>query len=71
MILVIGANGMLGRDLMTLLGDRGLGVDIAEIDITSPESVLRVVGEIKPEVVIMEYAKEVSFSKNQTANILL
>ncbi|MEI7817138.1 MAG: dTDP-4-dehydrorhamnose reductase [Desulfuromonadales bacterium] len=52
MILVIGANGMLGRDLMTLLGDRGLGVDIAEIDITSPESVLRVVGEIKPEVVI-------------------
>jgi dTDP-4-dehydrorhamnose reductase len=52
MILVVGANGMLGRDLMALLGDRGKGVDIAEIDITSPESVLQVIGDLKPEVVI-------------------
>lgn len=52
MILVVGANGMLGRDLMELLGDRGHGVDIADIDITSPESVMKVVGELKPEVVI-------------------
>jgi dTDP-4-dehydrorhamnose reductase len=43
---------MLGRDLMALLGDRGKGVDIAEIDITSPESVLSVIGDLKPEVVI-------------------
>lgn len=49
---MVGANGMLGRDLMALLGDRGHGVDIAEIDITSLESVLRVVGNLKPEVVI-------------------
>lgn len=52
MILVVGAKGMLGRDLMTLLGDRGHGVDIADIDITSLESVLRVVGALKPEVVV-------------------
>jgi dTDP-4-dehydrorhamnose reductase len=51
-ILVVGANGMLGRDMMTLLGDRGKGVDIAEIDISSPESVLQVIGDLKPEVVI-------------------
>ncbi|MDD2898810.1 MAG: dTDP-4-dehydrorhamnose reductase [Desulfuromonadaceae bacterium] len=52
MILVVGARGMLGRDLMSLLGDRGQGVDIEEIDITLPESVLKVVGHLKPEVVI-------------------
>jgi dTDP-4-dehydrorhamnose reductase len=52
MILVVGANGMLGRDLMTLLGERAQGIDIAEIDITSLESVLQVVGALKPEVVI-------------------
>ena len=52
MILVVGANGMLGRDLIALLGERGQGVDIAEIDITSPESVMKVIGDLKPEVVI-------------------
>ena len=52
MILVVGANGMLGRDLIALLGDRGCGVDIADIDITSLESVLKVIGELKPKVVI-------------------
>jgi dTDP-4-dehydrorhamnose reductase len=43
---------MLGQDLMALLGDRGHGVDLAEIDITSPESVMKVIGEVRPEVVI-------------------
>ncbi len=52
MILVVGANGMLGRDLTALLGDRGHGIDIADIDITSPASVLKVIGALKPEVVI-------------------
>lgn len=52
MILVVGAQGMLGRDLMALLGDRGHGVDIADIDITSPESVLNLIGTLQPEVVI-------------------
>ena len=52
MILVIGAKGMLGRDLMELLGDRAQGVDIDEIDITSMESVCKVVSEFGPQVVI-------------------
>ncbi|MFA7404840.1 MAG: dTDP-4-dehydrorhamnose reductase [Pelobacteraceae bacterium] len=49
---MVGANGMLGQDLIALLGDRGNGVDIADIDITSPESVMAVIGDLKPEVVI-------------------
>ena len=52
MILVVGANGMLGRDVMALLGDRAHGVDVADIDITSLESVLSVIGNLKPVVVI-------------------
>lgn len=52
MILIVGANGMLGRDLMLLLGDRSRGVDINEVDITSFESVLQVVGALKPAVII-------------------
>jgi dTDP-4-dehydrorhamnose reductase len=52
MILVVGSNGMLGRDLMALLGDRACGVDIGEIDITSMESVSAVFHSMRPEVVI-------------------
>jgi dTDP-4-dehydrorhamnose reductase len=52
MILVAGANGMLGRDLMAQLGDRARGMDIDEIDITSLESVTRVLQGCKPDVVI-------------------
>jgi dTDP-4-dehydrorhamnose reductase len=52
MILVIGCNGMLGSDLMTLLGDRGRGVDVRDLDITSLESTERVLFSLKPSVVI-------------------
>ena len=52
MILVVGANGMLGQDLMALLGGRGHGIDIADIDITAPESVMKVIADLKPEVVV-------------------
>jgi dTDP-4-dehydrorhamnose reductase len=52
MILVIGCNGMLGSDLMTLLGERARGVDIQDIDITSLESTERVVTSLRPSVVI-------------------
>jgi dTDP-4-dehydrorhamnose reductase len=52
MILVIGANGMLGHDLMQLLSGDIRGVDIGEIDITSLESVKRVLLTLKPAVVI-------------------
>jgi dTDP-4-dehydrorhamnose reductase len=52
MILVIGANGMLGRDVMALIGPAARGVDIDEIDITSLESTERVIRTLKPETVI-------------------
>ncbi|HEX9078644.1 MAG TPA: dTDP-4-dehydrorhamnose reductase [Desulfuromonadaceae bacterium] len=52
MILVVGANGMLGRDLMTLLGSRARGVDIGDIDITDLESTERVVRAVHPSVVV-------------------
>jgi dTDP-4-dehydrorhamnose reductase len=52
MILVVGANGMLGRDMMALIGAAARGVDIDEIDITSLESVEKVLKELRPETVI-------------------
>lgn len=52
MILIVGANGMLGQDLMQLLSGDIRGVDIGEIDITSLESVKRVLLTLKPAVVI-------------------
>jgi len=52
MILVVGANGMLGQDLISLLGDRGRGVDLPDIDITDMLSVQRVLVSLKPAVVV-------------------
>ncbi len=52
MILIIGANGMLGQDLMQLLSGDLRGVDIGESDITSVESVRRTLLTLKPSVVI-------------------
>jgi dTDP-4-dehydrorhamnose reductase len=52
MILVVGAKGMLGQDLMTQLSGDVRGVDIGEIDITSLQSVDEVLGGLKPQVVI-------------------
>jgi dTDP-4-dehydrorhamnose reductase len=52
MILVVGANGMLGHDLMDVFQGEARGVDIDDIDITSLESVQRVLVALKPRVVI-------------------
>lgn len=52
MILVVGANGMLGQDLMGLLGERGRGVDLPDIDITDMVSVQQVLTTLRPKVVI-------------------
>lgn len=52
MILVIGANGMLGRDLMATLEGDVRGVDIEDIDITQADSVRRVLLTLKPRVII-------------------
>lgn len=52
MILVVGAKGMLGRDLIEILTGDVRGVDVEEIDITSLESTRRVLLTLKPEVVV-------------------
>lgn len=52
MLLVIGAKGMLGQDLMRVLPGDVRGVDIEEVDITSPESVRRLLLTLKPRVVV-------------------
>lgn len=52
MILVVGSKGMLGQELMGLLGSAARGVDVGEIDITDLESVQRVLVTLKPAVVV-------------------
>jgi dTDP-4-dehydrorhamnose reductase len=52
MILVVGANGMLGHDLMKVLEGDVRGLDLPDIDITSLESVRRVLLTLKPKVII-------------------
>ena len=52
MILVVGSKGMLGQELMGLLGSAARGVDVEEIDITDLESVQRVLLTLKPSVVV-------------------
>lgn len=52
MILVVGAKGMLGQDLMQVLAGEVRGVDLEEIDITSMDSVRKVLLTLKPWVVI-------------------
>lgn len=52
MILVIGCKGMLGSDLMAMLGEQARGVDMEEIDITSLESTERVLKTLRPAVVV-------------------
>lgn len=53
-ILVMGHKGMLGSDLMDVLGrdHEVIGVDIGEFDITSAPDCLRVVGMFNPEVIV-------------------
>ncbi len=52
MILVVGAKGMLGQDLLALLGERGRGIDLPDIDITDLLSVQRILTALKPKVVV-------------------
>jgi dTDP-4-dehydrorhamnose reductase len=53
--LVVGANGMLGHDLVDVIGAAGhdvVGLDLPDIDITSPESVAAALDRVRPEVVV-------------------
>ena len=52
MILVVGANGMLGHDLMRVLDGDVRGLDLPDIDITSLESVRRTILTLKPKTII-------------------
>jgi dTDP-4-dehydrorhamnose reductase len=52
MILVVGAKGMLGHDLMAVLEGDVRGMDLPEIDITSLESTRKVLLTLKPRVII-------------------
>ncbi|HEY5513682.1 MAG TPA: dTDP-4-dehydrorhamnose reductase [Geomonas sp.] len=52
MILVVGSKGMLGQELMGLLGSGARGVDVGDIDITDLGSVQRVLLTLKPRVVV-------------------
>jgi dTDP-4-dehydrorhamnose reductase len=52
MILVVGSKGMLGQELMGLLGSAARGVDVGDIDITDLASVQRVLVTLKPRIVI-------------------
>jgi dTDP-4-dehydrorhamnose reductase len=53
--LVVGAQGMLGRDLVTALLDRGVevrGLSRAELDITEKAAVGAAIGDSRPDVVV-------------------
>jgi dTDP-4-dehydrorhamnose reductase len=52
MIVVAGARGMLGHDLLELYGSDARGVSHDEMEITSPASVEKVLKELRPKVVI-------------------
>lgn len=53
-MLVMGYKGMLGSDLMMVLGRNHeiSGVDLGEFDITSADDCIRVVGEFLPDVIV-------------------
>lgn len=56
MIVVAGARGMLGRDLMELYGDEARAVYHDEMEITDPVSVERTLKTLRPRVVINSVA---------------
>ncbi|MCC6314743.1 MAG: NAD(P)-dependent oxidoreductase, partial [Thermomicrobiales bacterium] len=51
-VLVIGATGQLGQDLMRLLGADAIGMSSADIDVTDGVGVSRVIREHRPEWII-------------------
>lgn len=55
MILVTGANGQLGSDILLELNDRGLeskGIDISDLDLTSENKVFEYIKQLKPTCII-------------------
>jgi len=50
--LITGASGQLGRHLLDLLGERARGLDLPDLDITSPGSVEEAVDRFQPGCII-------------------
>jgi dTDP-4-dehydrorhamnose reductase len=54
-VVVLGASGQLGRDLTTAFGSNGdttIALSHQDLEITSPDSIVRVLGEARPELVV-------------------
>ncbi|MCB1049008.1 MAG: dTDP-4-dehydrorhamnose reductase [Acidobacteria bacterium] len=51
-VLVVGANGALGSDLLSVLGQEAIGVTHAELEIADPDSVSRCLDQCQPSHVI-------------------
>ena len=53
-IAIIGSQGMLGRDLLSYLGDHheAVGLDIDEIDIREREGTVAKIAELGPQLII-------------------
>ena len=51
-VLVTGAGGQVGQELVALLGDRAVGLSHAQLDITDADAVRRAVDDLRPAAVI-------------------
>jgi dTDP-4-dehydrorhamnose reductase len=51
-IMILGARGMLGRDLLARLGGRAVGLDLPECDITQPDSVAAALDQYRPDALV-------------------
>src|SRR6476620_7042729 len=76
-IVVVGCRGQLGRELCRQIGSQAVGLGHAELDITDPAAVARVIRKHAPDVVIntaaytavdrAEQEHDVCFAVNATA----
>ncbi len=51
-VLVTGAGGQIGRAALRVLGERGVGLGRAELDVTDPDAVLAAVATHRPDLIL-------------------
>lgn len=51
-VMVVGASGMLGSELMKLLGHSGIACDLPAFDVTDSDSVTAAIARVKPDVLL-------------------